>query len=168
MAGEFEPRALRRELTLRLGTEALRRAKGACGSKTLRESMVLVRTDDTFLRVFVPHYWALFYHEGSKAIEGVNMVWFKDKTADPRTAFGTRYPIRVDEIQHLTKEEFKKARREGKIIVTKRRKARPGRPFFDEGLADFATAADPIAKSLLDEVLAKVLPRESATISMPI
>lgn len=141
--------------------------------------MVLVRTDDTFLRVFVPHYWALFYHGGSKVPAGINLVWFKDKKEDPRTNFGTQYPVRVEDIQHLTtiqnrpgifmsKEEFKRLRKEGRIIVTKKGVSRRGRPFFDNGLRDFATAADPIAKSLLDEVLAEVLPRESATISMPL
>ena len=166
----FEPIALRRAITLRLGEEALVRARRACRSKTLQESMVVIRYSDESVAVFVPHYWAIYYHEGSGPISGKRMAFFIDKADDPRTAGARSYPVRVSDIKKLTdvwtKEQIKAARKSGKLIFTTHVGPRGGNPFFEIGLAGFSAIADQIVAEVLTRALIEVLPREEAEIRL--
>jgi hypothetical protein len=83
------------------------------------------------MSVNIPHYWAIYYHDGSGPItmpKGKYMVWYRDPKDDPRYRGG--YPVTRSQVRPLTlsKKNFNKLVREGKLVVRKsvgRRRAHP-------------------------------------------
>lgn len=129
------------------------------GSRTLAASMKAEVRGVGFARVLVPHYWALYVHDGRGPVEmpaGRFMVFFPDTQNDPRTDFGSRFPVRLSDIEHLSRQQFiegleqNRERREfgGQpfMIVTRSVGPIPGVPFFREGLANLDVLAGKIAQ----------------------
>jgi hypothetical protein len=85
-------------------------------SKMLADSLdYFVEMDVGQTYVEVPHYWALYLHDGrnpfeprrSRKSDGKKiqfLVWFADPKDDPRLAGG--YPVRADDIKQLSQEDF--------------------------------------------------------------
>jgi hypothetical protein len=147
-----------------LGAEGLRRAKAGVSSDTLRRAMVFERTGPQSGRLFVPHYWALYHHDGRGAVFPVRkrfLVWFVDPKDDPRLRGG--YPVRLSDIRRLTRQEFYGGLDENK----RRKKQNPGGgdeqfmrvrevsgptrasksyPFFTEGMREFSKFAGEVVQ----------------------
>lgn len=87
-------------------------------SNTLRRSLELrYELSRDVVRIHVPHYWALYVHEGRGPVYPVQatvLVWFRNRNNDPRLP-GGRYPERASEIRHLTREQFKFWLRENRL-----------------------------------------------------
>jgi hypothetical protein len=101
---------------------------------------VLIDTADKAAGVInVPHYWAIYYHEGRRVITPVSanfLVWFKDPKDDPRLING-KSPINRSDLKRLNlpASELRRLRKEGKLFMVKRspRTGEPrftGNPFF--------------------------------------
>jgi len=145
-----------RDLLSTLGHMARRRAVRAMGSRTLQRMTRVVISKERFARVVVPHYWAIYHHDGRRAIDMTNrpgfMVFFEDPRDDPRTDGTKRYPVQRKDIQHLTKAQFEAGLEENTrrrkagietpyMIVTKRVGPADGTHFFSEGLKTFPSEA---------------------------
>lgn len=141
-------------------------------SKTLRKALNIRRLGDTRGYLNVPHYWAVFYHEGHtkpitpKRTNGF-LVWFKNPKLDPRISSG--FPIRKNQVRSLTKDEFRAARKKNQIIVTKRSpfdgRAVRGRNFFSNrgGMTGFSKKADRVVKKELPKLLRAEFARRGLT-----
>lgn len=95
-------------------------SRAACQSRTLRQALRVERTADGF-RLTVPHYWAVFYAHGRGSITarpGKKLVYYRNPAEDPRLAGG--YPVRLSDVRRLTKGEFYRDLKAGRLIVTDR------------------------------------------------
>ena len=165
------------EEMLRLyGAEELERARALIGSSTLRAAVTLIveaqlgADGSGTARIFVPHYWAEFYHdgrEGFSAESGRLLVFFADPDDDPRLEGG--YPIRQADVRRLSREAFFAGLAENEaraaagappfMFVLRSVGPAGAHPFFDQlavGAADRAgffagLAVDQLVQDNLDE-----------------
>lgn len=162
-----EDKVIRRMLQ-RLGDTAALRVRPVIPSKTLREGLKVFidRNRDAVLRI--PHYWAVFVHDGRGVVRPVRarwLVWFQNPADDPRTDFGRKYPIRKEDVRRLTKAQWEaglaeNARRraagaEPFMIVTKVSGPVRARPFFDQGLQTFPEEGEEIIAEELEKFVLK-------------
>jgi hypothetical protein len=109
----------------------------ALESNTLRRALNC-RVDATGVDVeailSVPHYWAIYYHDGRgeiRAKKGKVLVWFASVEDDPRVNT-SGYPRRVTDRRklRLSKAQFKRLRDAGKLIVSTKSGPAQGKPFY--------------------------------------
>lgn len=129
---------LKRALLTDLAIQWLQITKHVTESETLSEAMTKqVDIDRDEIALFVPHYWAVPYHEGHGPVKNKFMVFFPNPADDPRIQGG--YPVRTSDIQNLSnfmsKEEIRSARRSGKLRIIRKRLKQPGKKFFSKGAA---------------------------------
>ena len=119
-------------------------------SVTLRKAMdILVNTEAREAYVIIPHYWALYVHDGTRAIwhrptsRGKRyFIYFGNKKDDPRITGGR--PERLADLRSLTQSEYNKGLRKNRVrrkqgrkpymYVMKRIKTptpKPGAQFFN-------------------------------------
>lgn len=127
------------------------RIKSKVLSKSLRSGKGKFSKFRHFGFVEIPHYWAVYYHDGRgpiRAKPGKYLVYFNWYLAqlDPRVKVGSWYPKRANQVRHLTKAQFYEHLRKGNIIVTKRVGPAEGQHFFTKGMAGFAQQADRIVR----------------------
>jgi hypothetical protein len=160
------PKILRKSLEV-----AEQKAKGFCRSRQLRRAInrqiITISAEEAGGKLNVPHYWAIYYHEGRQVIRPVSasmLVWFRNPNNDPRLKGGLS-PVYRSDIRKLTKAEFqfwseenRRARKRGApvpMIVVKRspRSGQPswkGNPFFSDkpggGLAGLPDAVIDISR----------------------
>lgn len=162
----------------RLGSEALARARLACPSMTLREAMRVVIIDEQRIKVYVPHYWAVYYHDGRGTVQSgditgrsnkTNLVYFRDIKDDPRLSGG--FPERAEDIRELSPNEWlfwlkqnQLAREQGlpePMVVTKTVGPTEPHPFFTEGLRNFIQIARVIVLEEFDRWVRGIVFRTS-------
>lgn len=164
-------------LLKQLALKAYAYAAPHISSKTLRRAMRIVRLSDTATSLYIPHYWALYVHDGRgpfSASAGRYLVWFRDPGEDPRLAgSGGQTPERASQLRHLGPDEFRFwldqnriAREEGQqppmIVVRAVRKGTRGDFFFDNtvGMLGFVDKASsevaPIVQAWLTSQLKDV------------
>lgn len=95
----------------------------------------------------IPHFWAVYVHDGRQAPvyprNGTFLIWWKDPRQDPRLRGGST-PQRASQLRHLTPSQFRRAMRihrqalasggDSPIVVTRRvNRSTPGNPFFSSG-----------------------------------
>jgi len=129
----------------KIARRLLPRVRRRIGSRTLREFLQMYeRAQDGKAVLGVPHYWAVYYHDGTGAFGPSNatyLVYFTNAlTDDPR--LGGKYPIRLEEWRPLTKEEFQIGLEINRafgfafsgpfMIVSRWQSAREGDPFFED------------------------------------
>jgi hypothetical protein len=118
-------------------------------SRQLRAALQAIQIDQSTGILWVPHYWAIFAHDGrgpSPAIEGsAILVWFRNPEDDPRLP-GGRYPVTRSEVRHLTKEQFREWASRNRTII-KEYKKRTGKTVLTS--ADYSSMDLPmiVAKS---------------------
>lgn len=83
------------------------------------------------------YYWARWVNDGRGRIEadpGKKLVFFRDPSKDPRLAGG--YPRRQDTVRKLKldKDEFKRLRESGDMIVTDHVGPSEGLQFLEQGI----------------------------------
>ena len=141
--------------------------------RPLKEKLRIIIDNDTTARLYIPHYWALYVHDGYNAFRPVSkkipfLIWFRDPEEDPRLENGAM-PERWSEVIHLTSDQYKalvlrnaKNRSLGLPPVAYMAPMLPGKQgtfFFDNsvGFAGFLeeanAAAGPIVRQkLLDDL----------------
>lgn len=107
-----------RKIVSRLGGLALSHALPDVqrASRQLARAMRFVVLTDSKGALFIPHYWAIYVHDGrgsfgpgSKATPGKKarfLVWFRDPHDDPRLQHAMQVQRRVN-VRRLTKDQFK-------------------------------------------------------------
>lgn len=130
-------------------------ARQAIDSETLKDSLMIeLRPTSDQIIVGVPHYWAIYYHDGRgpiRAKPGRWLVYFKDPAEDPRIANG--YPVRAADIVRLTREQFMEGLARGQLIVTKSVGPADPHPFFTDGMHSLSGEIGPVAANMLGEML---------------
>lgn len=119
-------RVIRRVLQ-EIGERELRRVRKAIGSRTLRAAIrLIINESEERADLFIPHYWAIYYHDGRGSVSPVNarkLVFFDDPNDDPRIRGGR--PVRESDVRRLTKRQYEEGLRRNR-----ERAARGGRPFM--------------------------------------
>ena len=148
-----------------IGRIAVRIARSKIESDTLKDSLfVELRPAADQVVVGVPHYWAIYYHDGRgpiRAKPGRWLVYFKDPSEDPRIQRG--YPERAADIVRLTREQFLEALARDQIIVTKSVGPAEGHPFFTRGMHSLSGEIGPVAANMLGQMLLAAAPSEKDT-----
>lgn len=179
MADEFLD--FKRRLLKRLGREAKNYVRPKISSykgkpiHALREALE-ARVELDSVVVSIPHFWAVYVHDGRKAPFGPKrgsfLIWWKDPTKDPRLRGGVT-PKRASQLRRLTPRQFREALRdnarainEGReppVVITRRvRKATPPSPFFSNeaggGMRGFKESVGPAALKMFRRELKASMP----------
>jgi len=112
-----------------------------------------VKDSEIEARVHLPHYWAVFFHDGRGPIKskGKKLIYFANPANDPRLAGG--YPITRSDIKTLSQKDYedglqrnKELRDTGQVYMYVLDAVGPsvGNPFFEEGMKGFAAEVDQI------------------------
>lgn len=123
-------------------------------SATERRGVAFVLTD---------FYWAVYYHDGRgpiKARPGKFLVFFRDPDDDPRIDGSARdYPKRVADARKLslTKGQFNRLLRSGRLLATKRVGPAEAHPFFEVGFAALQSRYGPKISRLFSECVLETL-----------
>lgn len=170
---EFYERLLRR-----IGERARDRVLPVIPSETLRNSLQLdvsANLVEPRAVLFLPHYWAIYLHDGRGPVAPVTkrwLVWFQNPADDPRTAGGRNYPVRAADARRLTPAEWEAGLEENRerrarglepyMIVTKH--AGPvefpkSYKFFEDGMEGFGDQVGDVALAELQAYLDGMLPR---------
>lgn len=151
------------------GVSELERVKPLIGSRTLREAVrLLVDVSEGRAELYIPHYWALYYHDGRKGVRPIlaqKLVFFDDPRDDPRLAGG--YPERDFDIRTLTRDEYEAGLEENKrrrdaglgpfMFVVDSTGPAAAHPFFDQLGNNAAARADlPFGRGLDEWIQAMV------------
>lgn len=124
----FDRREILRTVLRAIGERELAEARRRVPSRTLRAAMeLIVEENEARARVFVPHYWAVYLHDGHNGINprtATKLVFFDNPNDDPRRR-GARKPERFSQERRLTAEEFRQG-----LAINAERAARGQRPFM--------------------------------------
>ncbi len=167
----MDPEAFLEDLLRLYGEGELDILRGLIGSSTLRAAArLMVDGAAGTATLLVPHYWAVFYHDGRGGFEapsGRFLVFFEDPADDPRLEGGR--PERLSQVRRLTREEFHAGLEENQtraelggppfMRVVRAVGPAPAHPFFDQlavGAAERMTqiagfAADAYAQDVVDD-----------------
>jgi hypothetical protein len=136
VASTANPTLFKLQLARQMAELVAARVRTLIESQTLRDALA-VRSTKFGAEIFIPHYWAVYYHDGRGPVRPVNgkfLVYFANIEDDPRVRGGKDYPVRVSQIRRLRldPDEFRRLVEEGKLIVKK--SVGPTRPnrFFDK------------------------------------
>lgn len=170
---------LHREILTKLGEAAHRLARRSIRSATLRNALQFEHTGTETGRLYIPHYWAIYQHDGRGRVSPVTkrwLVYYRDPADDPRLRGG--YPVDLRDVRRLTAEQFKAGLAENQ----QRFKANPagGRqqfmvvrpavgptaasasyPFFEDGMSTFPAEAREIIDTVIQGELRSLATRSS-------
>lgn len=174
----FDAKAIIRTILQDLGEQELALVRKSIGSRTLRAAVRLI-IDESEQRasLFIPHYWAIWYHDGRGSISPVNarkLVFFDNHHDDPRLRGGKR-PERESQVKRLTKEQYENGLRINR--ERHRRGQRPfmyvvdsvgdsfasKQPFFDRHAEGAKERADPIVLRTFEAELLRYIDNDPAT-----
>lgn len=138
---------LKETISRDISNAAKERVRRFTESRTLRDALRVVREGNRWF-VGVPHYWAVYYHDGRKAARSVRedgfLVWYKNPQDDPRHN-GT-FPVRASQLRTLQQagislERLRADLESGRAVIARSspRSGAPvaGKPFFVRGLRGF-------------------------------
>lgn len=165
----FNSRDVIREVLRAIGQRELAEARRRVPSDTLRAAMQLIIEESEFrARVFVPHYWAVYLHDGHNEINPVSarkLVFFDDWMDDPRRN-GVR-PERFSQERRLTKAEYEhglqmNAERAARgqrpfMYVVNSTRAVKGKPWFDRMAQGASGRVGPAALRAFDREMQKLI-----------
>ena len=98
---------VQRRILRRTGAVALILARQRIQSETLRRAIVFQERTALQGRLYIPHYWAIYQHDGRDAVfpdKKTYLVWYADPADDPRLRGG--YPVRLSDVKSLTADDF--------------------------------------------------------------
>lgn len=107
-------------------------------SKTLRDALTVIDLEEPGeAAVEVPHYWAVYYHDGRGPVRprrGKYLVWFQSIEDDPRVDGGRNYPVRASQIRrlNLSRDQFQEMLDDGRLIMVTSAGPAVGKPFFEK------------------------------------
>ena len=175
----------RRTALRELAFAARRRARPNVTSRTLQKAM---RVDifETSAFVRIPHYWAIYLHDGTKALlraptsRGKSVyVWFRRRRDDPRLAQG--FPVRAKDARSLTREEYLKGlienakrRKQGRpphmyvFKVVKASHPKPGARWFSNrhGMAGFPEEGSKLLLKRFGDLVKSLLPSDKQAVTI--
>ena len=139
---------------------AIRATRTAIPSKTLKNALTATYWHSPKLHqiiVNIPHYWAIYYHDGSGPItmpKGKYMVWFRNPEDDPRLKSG--FPVKRSDVRglNLSSKQFNRYIKEGKLIVRRHVGRRRAHPFTAEA---YRLWAPWVRKQLIKAVQQEIL-----------
>lgn len=151
------------------GRTELERVKTLIGSRTLREAVrLIVDAQGGRAELYIPHYWALYYHDGRKGfgpITASKLVFFDDPRDDPRLEGG--YPERDFDIRTLTRDEYEEGLRQNAerrangegpfMFVVDSVGPAAAHPFFDQLQNGAANRMDFPARRALDDAVQEMV-----------
>lgn len=183
--------AFQRGLLRRLGALAVRRVRPLIVSykgkpiTALQRALRAVLLSDTLLTLQIPHFWAVYVHDGRSVPFGPQrstfLIWWKNPHQDPRLAGGST-PERANQLRRLSFKQFrdalKKFREEGPqspvIVVPQVKRPQPPRPspFFSNepggGMHGFVNEANKLGEREFKIKLFSVLKKQlGATSFLP-
>lgn len=140
--------ALKRSILTQTIKKAYRKVKPKIPSRTLRQALRWEVTPRPRAFLEVPHYWAVYYHEGVRGPirprRSKYLVWFQKAKDDPRLNNGVG-PVRGRDIRRLTKQQWEDGlrrnylrRRRGLrpfMIVVRSKRGFRGVPFFNRAFS---------------------------------
>lgn len=135
-----DPLTFKIELARHMANQIRERVRTLIESRTLKRSLevrvVVNGVDEVGAEVFLPQYWAVYYHDGRKAMRPRNgkfLVYFQDIEDDPRVFGGRQYPVRSAQIRRLRLDpaEFRRLVESGKLIVRESVGPAQPHPFFE-------------------------------------
>ena len=169
-----------------IGKLALQHVTPKIRSRTLQRAIRYYRTTFRSGRLFIPHFWAIYQHDGRGPVKVKNarsLVFFVNPADDPRLAGG--YPIKLSQIKKLTKEQFRAGMQENArlyadnpsggrmqhmVYVESVKKTGPGKSykFFEDGMRDFVGRVHPLARRHMQDLVrfARRRIRETAALSI--
>lgn len=158
------------EVAIRSAIFGMHLARRATGSRTLSDSMSArlgkVTTRRGVAHIQVPHYWAVFKHDGTGVFAGKGpivprkstglLAWFKNPEMDPR--FSVYPPVRLRHYRpplKLKGEEFRRLVRQGELRLAKSSPGVPPTRFFenDGPMRPVKRETGKIAKELTSELV---------------
>jgi hypothetical protein len=157
-----------------VGERELAEVRRLIGSETLRRAVeLIVDVSNNLGRLYIPHYWAVYYHDGRGPVQPVSarkLVFFNNPDDDPRLEGG--YPVRVSDIRKLTKEEYDEGlrrnaerRRSGGepfMFVVDSVGPAGAHPFFDDLAQGAAARAEDPAVEAFDRAIQDMIDTDKA------
>lgn len=171
----FDARAVTREVLRAIGERELAEARRRVPSKQLRLAMqLIVEESKARARVFVPHYWAIYLHDGHDEINprsARKLVFFDNPHDDPRVR-GARRAERYSQERRLTKREYElglqinreraeRGQRPFMYVVSSTR-AVGGKPWFDQMARGAARRVNGRAATAFDREMQKLVDTDPA------
>ena len=155
-----------------------RKVRPKIPSKQLRQGLTKTVESGSKGYLEIPHYWALYVHEGRNApVHAQNstfLIWYRDPRQDPRLV-GGKTPKRASQLRRLTSSQFKDALQRNRdareagleppvVIVRAVRKSTEGVPFFSNesrrGMQGFVDEANDIGADVVREFALEFLKKE--------
>lgn len=150
---------------LRLSLEtAHQKALAFCTSRQLRKHMQTEVQTSSPVRargiVFVPEYWAIYYHIGRANMPTIRvknkkyLAWFPNRQDDPRLINGESPIYKADVVSLsdvMSKDEFRAAIKSGKLVLSKISPTSGGQASF-RGNPFFGDAPGEGLSGMLDKV----------------
>jgi hypothetical protein len=125
---DFDLDGMYERLLTKFGERELKYVRREVGSRTLKKAMkLLVELNKGRARLYIPHYWALYYHDGHGTItpkRARKLVFFDNPKDDPRLDNG-KTPEREAQVGRLTKQQYQDG-----VKRNRKRAARGQRPFM--------------------------------------
>lgn len=165
----FDRKAILRSVLQAIGERELAEARRRVPSKTLRAAMqLIIEESDARARVFVPHYWAVYLHDGHNGINprtARKLVFFDDPADDPRRPNGP--PERFSGERRLTKAEYERGLEINReraarglrpfMYVVDSTRSQRGKPWFDEMASGASRRSGPRAAKAFDREMQKLI-----------
>ncbi len=171
----FNAKDVMRSVLRAIGERELAEARRRVPSATLKAAMrLIVEESEARARVFVPHYWAIYLHDGHSGINPVSarkLVFFDNPHDDPRRR-GARKPERFAQERRLTKREYElglqinreRAARGQRpyMYVVDSTQAVGGKPWFDRMASGAAHRVDSVARDAFDREMQKLIDTDAS------
>jgi hypothetical protein len=164
-----------RRVLQEIGERELRRVRKSIGSRTLRAAIrLIINESEERADLFIPHYWAVYYHDGRPGFSAASvgarkLVFFDDPRDDPRKPT----PERENQVQHLTRRQYEDGLRRNAerarvgarpfMYVVDSVGAAPPRPFFKELEAGAAKRADDVVLRTFERELLDAIDKDPST-----
>lgn len=113
------------KLAEELARQGYEKARLVIRSNQLRRGLRRVHNDDGSWSLLVPHYWAVYLHDGRGPVTpktATYLVWFRNPKDDPRLT-GGRSPERLSQARRLSASQFKYWAEKNRQIIKRYRRA---------------------------------------------
>lgn len=136
-----DPLTFKLDLARQMAELVRERVRRIIESGTLKRSLdsrvVINENGEVGAEIFLPQYWAVYYHDGHGPVRPTNgkfIVYFQDIEDDPRVSGGRAYPVRASQIRRLRLDprEFRRLVEEGRLVVRRSTGPAPAHPFFEK------------------------------------
>lgn len=159
-----------------LGQRELAKVRKIIGSRTLRAAIrLIINESEERGDLFIPHYWAIWYHDGRGSVSPVNarkLVFFDNPSDDPRLR-GRKRPVRESDVNRLTRRQYEDGLRVNRdrarlglrpfmFVVDSVGPSKPF-PFFNQLQEGAKERADVVAFKVFERELLSWIDRDPAT-----